>query len=250
MKRKVLALLVVPLAETSESIDRESLPIYSKRRLTASLSAFVHKKACGGKNFSVGQSVSFVFEEGPKGASASQVREEDGTAVENEEDDEHERLYGKVKSYNEEKGFAFITPCLGGADIFGHKKEFSGVEPSLGQPVSFIVTQTEKGGTAKSIRQEENVPDPILSDVGREFGRVKVFNTERGFGFITRDEGDEAIIYERQCNGLVLEKNMCVSFALEEGEGDKGPVAKDARLEDESRVKRLKAKIQYGEIDQ
>lgn len=138
--------------------------------------AFVHKKECGGKDLVEGQSVSFVFEEGPKGASAKNVREEEGRmAVEVAvEEDEGERELGKVKSYNEEKGFAFIGRCTGGDDVFGHKREFGGVEPYVGQPVSFILENTEKGDTAKKIREEDSVPEPILSDEGREFGTVKV----------------------------------------------------------------------------
>lgn len=138
--------------------------------------AFVHKKECGGKDLVAGQAVSFVFEEGPKGASAKNVREEDGgMAVEVAiEEDEGERELGKVKSYNEEKGFAFIGRCTGGDDVFGHKREFGGVEPYVGQPVSFILENTEKGDTAKKIREEDSVPEPILSDEGREFGTVKV----------------------------------------------------------------------------
>ena len=138
--------------------------------------AFVHKKECGGKDLVEGQIVSFVFEKGPKGASAKNVREEEGgMAVEAAvEEDEGERELGKVKSYNEEKGFAFIGRCTGGDDVFGHKREFGGVEPYVGQPVSFILENTEKGDTAKKIREEDSVPEPILSDEGREFGTVKV----------------------------------------------------------------------------
>ena len=139
--------------------------------------AFVHKKDCGGKDLVKGQAVSFVVETGPKGASAKNVREEEGGAVGEEavEEDEGERELGKVKSYNEEKGFAFIGRCAGGDDVFGHKREFGGVEPYVGQPVSFILETTEKGDIAKKTRQEDSVPEPILSDEGREFGTVKVW---------------------------------------------------------------------------
>lgn len=138
--------------------------------------AFVHKKDCGAKDLVEGQAVSFVFEEGPKGASAKNVREEEGGTVTEAaiEEDEGDRELGKVKSYNEEKGFAFIGRCTGGDDVFGHKREFGGIEPYVGQPVSFIIENTEKGDTAKKIREEESVPEPILSDEGREFGTVKV----------------------------------------------------------------------------
>ena len=138
--------------------------------------AFVHKKECGGKDLVEGQVVSFVFEAGLKGASAKKIREEEGSAVDEvaAEEDEGERELGWVKSYNEEKGFTFIGRCAGGEDVFGHKREFGPLEPYVGQPVSFTLEVTEKGDTAKKIREEESVPEPILSDEGREFGTVKV----------------------------------------------------------------------------
>ena len=64
--------------------------------LTVSRSAFFHKKAFGASNEPyVGQTVSFVFEEGPKGAAATNVKEEEGgVAV---EEDEGLREMGTVK---------------------------------------------------------------------------------------------------------------------------------------------------------
>ena len=61
------------------------------------------------------------------------------------------------QTYNEEKGFAFIARCLDGTEIFGHKREFAqGVEPRVGQPVSFVYEVTEKGGTAKKVLPHVN----------------------------------------------------------------------------------------------
>lgn len=68
--------------------------------LTVLCSAFFHKKSFGGSGEpSVGQNVSFVFEEGPKGAAAVKVREEEGGVVEEvkEEEEDEEREMGKVK---------------------------------------------------------------------------------------------------------------------------------------------------------
>lgn len=77
-------------------------------------SAFVHRKDCGNKDLAVGQAVSFVFEQGSKGASAKNVKEEEGGEIQTEtvEEEEDERELGKVKTYNEEKGFAFIVSVL------------------------------------------------------------------------------------------------------------------------------------------
>ena len=68
----------------------------------------MHKRECAGKDLAVGQAVSFVYEEALKGGNAKHVKEEEGGEPVVEED-EGEREFGKVKSYNEEKGFAFIV---------------------------------------------------------------------------------------------------------------------------------------------
>lgn len=49
----------------------------------------------GGNDLAIGQAVSFVVEDGPKGASAKKIEEEEGGELILE--DESDRLYGKVK---------------------------------------------------------------------------------------------------------------------------------------------------------
>ena len=40
--------------------------------------------------------------------------------------------------------------------------------------MSYTIESTEKGDAAKKVREEASVPEPVLSDEGREFGKVKV----------------------------------------------------------------------------
>ncbi|MDZ7651075.1 MAG: cold-shock protein [Burkholderiaceae bacterium] len=62
---------------------------------------------------------------------------------------------GTVKWFNEAKGFGFITPDGGGADLFAHFSEIqaSGFKTlQENQRVEFTVTQGKKGPQASQIR--------------------------------------------------------------------------------------------------
>jgi len=64
---------------------------------------------------------------------------------------------GTVKWFNETKGFGFITPDGGGADLFAHFSEIQGSGFKTlkdGQKVSFEVKQGPKGPQASAIKPE------------------------------------------------------------------------------------------------
>ena len=64
---------------------------------------------------------------------------------------------GKVKWFNETKGFGFITPDNGGEDLFAH---YSAIQTSgfkvlqENQSVSFNVVQGQKGLQAENIQPQ------------------------------------------------------------------------------------------------
>ena len=136
------------------------------------------------------------------------------------------------------------------------------------------------------MRESDEVPEMILSDEGREFGKVKVCSTcklcqlhtciltdrvalqHREGAWPHQLEGRRtvsthssipyslcgrfthvaisAVVFEKQCNGNILETGQTVSFVHEEGE--KGPIAKDIRIEDPARVARVTATVHYGKV--
>ena len=62
---------------------------------------------------------------------------------------------GTVKWFNSEKGFGFITPDNGGADVFVHYSEIqtSGYRSlEENQRVEFEIGQGQKGPQAQSVR--------------------------------------------------------------------------------------------------
>jgi len=66
-----------------------------------------------------------------------------------------EKSTGTVKWFNDEKGYGFITPDDGSADLFVHFKaiQIDGFKTlKEGQKVSFVATQGQKGMQADDVR--------------------------------------------------------------------------------------------------
>lgn len=58
---------------------------------------------------------------------------------------------GIVKFFNESKGFGFITPSDGGADVFVHSTGLSD-DIRMGDSVSFDIENGKKGVNATNVR--------------------------------------------------------------------------------------------------
>jgi CspA family cold shock protein len=117
---------------------------------------------------------------------------------------------GAVKWFNASKGFGFIQPDDGGADVFVHASalERAGLyRLNEGQRVSYELEQDRRSGktsagslqvlddgdaTPRPPRQDRSSPPRRASDApseGPANGVVKWFNPAKGFGFIQPDGG-------------------------------------------------------------
>lgn len=90
---------------------------------------------------------------------------------------------------------------------------------------ALVSTYTDSRNKINYVRNAAN------SNNSRESGTVKWFNTSKGFGFITRDNGDDVFVHFRSIRGQghrTLFEGQRVEFDITEG--DKGLQAEDVAI--------------------
>ncbi|MBD5786024.1 cold shock domain-containing protein [Cellulosimicrobium terreum] len=199
---------------------------------------FVHSSAIvGGGVISEGQRVAFLVVDGEKGPQADHLLPLGAEAAKAASDGAD----GTVSWYEDAKGFGFIAPDSGGADVFVHVKALGGglTELSEGARVTYDVVDGDKGPNARNVqlvrgsgsargatdRGRSSRPAASGGPVRGGEGTVARYDAERGFGFITPDAGGaDLFVHVSVVRGtVVLEEGDRVRFKIRQS--DKGPQA-------------------------
>jgi len=134
-------------------------------------------------------------------------------------------------NYNKSFGIAFVTTLLVAIPVLFLEIQYTqplvlGGTLLISLAAAAAATHHRKPATKRRpVVEEHRVP---YNKSRRESGSVKWFNASKGFGFITRDSGEDIFVHFRSIRGeghRVLHDGQRVEFAISEGE--KGLQAED-----------------------
>jgi cold shock protein len=140
-----------------------------------------------------------------------------------------------VKWFNAEKGFGFVTLADGSGDAFLHGSVLarSGIGAvAAGDTVTVRIAPGQKGPQVTEVLSVDAAPAGGGADGGAVSGTVSWFDAEKGFGFITRDDGRKDVFVHISA----LERSGLAGLSggqrvlVDVGEGRKGPEATRLRL--------------------
>ncbi|MHA7133785.1 cold-shock protein [Oerskovia turbata] len=213
---------------------------------------FAHSSAIvGGGVISEGQRVAFLVVPGEKGPQADHLLPLAAEAPRPASDGAD----GTVSWYDEVKGFGFVAPDAGGGDVFVHVSALGHglTELSEGDRVTYDVVEGDKGPNARNVqlargnggargagngrgadrgfdRGRSDRPGTSARPVRGGEGTVARYDEERGFGFITPDDGGlDLFVHVSVVRGdEVLEEGDRVRYKVRQS--DRGPQADGVEL--------------------
>lgn len=173
-----------------------------------------------------GQTVEFEIGEGDRGPQARRVRVTGDLAP-----DAALGVLGTVSWYEPGKGYGFVTPDGGGAEIFVHSSAIvGGGVIAEGQRVAFLVVDGEKGPQADHLLPLGAQAARAQAADGAD-GTVTFYDVEKGFGFATPDAGGEDVfVHAKELAGGLGELSEGDRITFETAESDRGPQARGVRL--------------------
>jgi CspA family cold shock protein len=201
---------------------------------------FVHSSSIvTGGVLSADQRVAFLVVEGERGLQAEHLLPLAAGAGRPADDGAD----GTVTWYDEGKGFGFVTPDSGGADVFVHVRALTDGLTWLtaGDRVSYQVVTGDKGPQARDVQLVHSAavddappPPPAGRSPHRRSGGpparagegvVARYDADRGFGFITPDAGGADLFVHVSVLGGAepLQKGERVRYAVRQS--DRGPQA-------------------------
>jgi cold shock protein len=174
-----------------------------------------------------GQVVEFEIVEGDRGPQARRVR-----VTADQASDAPLGVLGSVSWYEPAKGYGFIAPEGGGAEVFVHSSAIvTGGVVSEGQRVAFLVVDGEKGPQADHLLPlgAQAAQQAVASD-GAD-GTVSWYDGDKGFGFITPESGGpDVFVHVRELADGLPELGEGDRVTYDVVVSEKGPQARDVRL--------------------
>ncbi|WP_036962310.1 cold-shock protein [Promicromonospora kroppenstedtii] len=179
----------------------------------------------GPKQLREGQAVEFEVGEGERGPQARGVRVTGDRAA-----DAPLGVLGTVTWYEPAKGYGFVTPDGGSAEVFVHSSAIvGGGVIAEGQRVAFLVVDGEKGPQADHLLPLGAEAAQSASDGGD--GTVSWYDDTKGFGFVAPDSGGEDVFVHVSGLGQGLtELSEGARVTYDVVDGDKGPNARNVQL--------------------
>ena len=181
----------------------------------------------GTKLLREGQQVEFEVGEGDRGPQARRVRVTADRAP-----DAPVGVLGTVSWYEPGKGYGFVTPDGGRAEVFVHSSAIvGGGVISEGQRVAFLVVDGEKGPQADHLL-------PLGAEASRQVvgsdgadGTVSWYDQDKGFGFATPDVGGgDVFVHVKELGGGVTELSEGDRVTFDVAQSEKGLQARNVRL--------------------